>query len=171
MPRPPRRRSRSDGRLIQRTVLHRPILSITARAPSTHTIVAGELIARQGLINRVAAPIIRIIIQVSRVRVLPPPHCRFAVIRIGFLTRTDASVVDALEGGGAIGEGEEGERIEVDDGGAGAAGTLAADCVVLAVGGGYVAGILGGEEAAVSGRLGVAGGDLGDLGLACEIGG
>ena len=85
------------------------------------------------------------------------------------LTRTHASVVDALEGGGAVGEAEGGDGVEVDDGGACAAGTLAADIVMLAVGGGYVAGILGGKEAAVGGRLGVAGGDLGDLGLAGEI--
>lgn len=90
-------------------------------------------------------------------------------MRFPFLTRTDASVVDALEGGGAVGEGEGGDGVEVDDGGACAVGTLTADIVVLAVGGGYVAGILGGKEAAVGGRLGVAGGNLGDLGLAGEV--
>lgn len=82
------------------------------------------------------------------------------------LTRTHASVVDALEGGGAVGEGEGSDEIEVDDGRACAAGTLAADIVVLAVGGEHFAGILGGKVAAVGGHLGVAGGRLGDLGLA-----
>ena len=153
-PRIPRRRPRGDGRHIRRTVLHRPILPTTAGPPSARTVVARQLIAQQRLIDRIAALAVRILIQVSRIRVLPPSHCWLVETRVLFvLTRTHASVVDALEGSGAVGEADGGDGVEVDDGGACAAGTLEADIVVLAVGGGYVACILGGKEAAVGGRL------------------
>lgn len=148
-------------------MLHRPILPTTPRPPLARTVIARQLIARQPFINRVAAPTIRILVQVSRIHILPSPHGWFVII----LARSHASVVDALEGGGTVGEGEGGGGVEVDNGCAGAVRVVAADVEVLAVGGGLVTGFLASKVAAVGGRLGVAGGNLGDLSLAGEVGG
>ena len=77
-------------------------------------------------------------------------------MRVGPLPRGDAAIFDGLEGLGAVVEGKAEGLIQVDVGDAGAVVGQAAVKVLL-VRGGHLARMLGREEAAVGGRLELAG--------------